>query len=77
MRVIPSERIVSPLAGIVLRRCIHPPLELLGLPWVNLAVVRRSHSFLYEESLPIDRVTAWEFIRSGMWTPPAPGSGTP
>jgi integrase len=46
----PSERIVTPLLpDNVLRRCIHPRLEPLGLDWVNFAVLRRSHSTLHED----------------------------
>jgi hypothetical protein len=33
----------------VLRRCIHPRLEPLGLDWINFAVLRRSHSTLHED----------------------------
>ena len=45
----PSERIVTPLLpGNVLRRCIHPRLEPLGLDWINFAVLRRSHSTLHQ-----------------------------
>jgi integrase len=48
--VFPSERIVTPLLpDNVLRRCIHPRLEPLGLDWINFAVLRRSHSTLHEE----------------------------
>ena len=48
--VFPSERIVTPLQpGNVLRRCIHPRLDPLGLDWVNFAVLRRSHSTLHED----------------------------
>jgi len=48
--VFPNERIVSPvLPDNVLRRCIHPRLEPLGLDWINFAVLRRSHSTLHEE----------------------------
>ena len=48
--VFPSEGMVTPLVpGNVLRRCIHPRLEPLGLDWVNFAVLRRSHSTLHEE----------------------------
>ncbi len=48
--VFPNERIVKPLLpDNVLRRCIYPRLEPLGLDWVNFAVLRRSHSTLHEE----------------------------
>jgi integrase len=48
--VFPSERIVKPLLpDNVLRRCIYPRLEPLGLDWVNFAVLRRSHSTLHED----------------------------
>jgi integrase len=48
--VFPSERIVTPLLpDNVLRRCIHPCLEPLGLDWINFAALRRSHSTLDEE----------------------------
>ena len=48
--VFPSERIVTPLLpDNVLRRCIHPRLEPLGLDWINFAVLRRSHSTLHQE----------------------------
>jgi integrase len=48
--VFPSEQIVTPLLpDNVLRRCIHPRLELLGLEWINFAVLRRSHSTLHQE----------------------------
>jgi integrase len=48
--VFPSERIVTPLLpDNVLRRCIHPRLEPLGLDWINFAVLRRSHSTLHED----------------------------
>jgi integrase len=48
--VFPSERIVTPLLpDNVLRRCIHPRLQPLGLGWINFAVLRRSHSTLHEE----------------------------
>jgi integrase len=48
--VFPSERIVTPLLpDNVLRRCIHPRLELVGLDWINFAVLRRSHSTLHQE----------------------------
>jgi len=48
--VFPSEGMVTPLVpGNVLRRCIHPRLEPLGLEWINFAVLRRSHSTLHEE----------------------------
>lgn len=48
--VFPSEEIVTPLLpGNVLRRCVHPRLEPLGLGWINFAVLRRSHSTLHEE----------------------------
>jgi len=48
--VFPSERIATPLMpDNVLRRCIHPRLEPLGLDWINFAVLRRSHSTLHEE----------------------------
>jgi site-specific recombinase XerC len=48
--VFPSERIVTPLLpGNVLRRCIHPRLEPLGLDWINFAVLRRSHSTLHQD----------------------------
>jgi site-specific recombinase XerC len=48
--VFPSERMVTPLLpGNVLRRCIHPRLEPLGLDWINFAVLRRSHSTLHQE----------------------------
>jgi len=44
------ERIVNPLLpGNVLRRCIHPRLEPLGLDWINFAVLRRSYSTLHQE----------------------------
>jgi integrase len=47
--VFPGEQIVTPLLpGNVLRRCIHPRLEPLGLGWINFAVLRRSHSTLHE-----------------------------
>jgi integrase len=46
----PSERILTPLLpDNVLRRCIHPRLEPLGLDWINFAVLRRSHSTLHKE----------------------------
>ena len=46
----PSERIITPLLpGNVLRRCIRPRLEPLGLDWINFAVLRRSHSTLHQE----------------------------
>ena len=46
----PSERIVTPLLpDNVLRRCIHPRLEMAGLDWINFAVLRRSHSTLHQE----------------------------
>src|SRR5450755_2224649 len=48
--VFPSERIVKPLLpDNVLRRCIHPRLQPLGLDWINFAVLRRSHSTLHQE----------------------------
>jgi site-specific recombinase XerC len=48
--VFPSERIVNPLLpDNVLRRCVHPRLEPLGLDWINFAVLRRSHSTLHQE----------------------------
>jgi site-specific recombinase XerC len=48
--VFPSERMVTPLLpDNVLRRCIHPRLEPLGLDWVNFAVLRRSHSTLHQD----------------------------
>lgn len=48
--IFPSERIVKPLLpDNVLRRCIHPRLEPLGLDWINFAVLRRSHSTLHQE----------------------------
>ncbi|MGO9259789.1 MAG: hypothetical protein ACLQU1_26270 [Bryobacteraceae bacterium] len=48
--VFPSERIVTPLLpDNVLRRCIHPRLQPLGLDWINFAVLRRSHSTLHQE----------------------------
>jgi site-specific recombinase XerC len=48
--VFPSERIVTPLLpDNVLRRCLHPRLEPLGLDWINFAVLRRSHSTLHPE----------------------------
>jgi site-specific recombinase XerC len=48
--VFPSERIMTPLLpDNVLRRCIHPRLEPLGLDWINFAVLRRSHSTLHED----------------------------
>ena len=48
--VFPSERIVTPLLpDNVLRRCIHPRLEPLGLDWINFAILRRSHSTLHQE----------------------------
>lgn len=48
--VFPSERIVTPLLpDNVLRRCIYPRLEPLGLGWMNFAVLRRSHSTLHQE----------------------------
>jgi integrase len=48
--VFPSERIVTPLLpDNVLRRCIHPRLEPVGLDWINFAVLRRSHSTLHQE----------------------------
>ena len=48
--VFPSERIVKPLLpDNVLRRCIHPRLEPLGLDWINFAVLRRSHSTLHQD----------------------------
>jgi len=48
--VFPSERMVTPLLpDNVLRRCIHPRLEPLGLDWINFAVLRRSHSTLHED----------------------------
>jgi len=47
--IFPSERIVTPLLpDNVLRRCIHPRLEPLGLDWINFAVRRRSHATLHE-----------------------------
>jgi len=48
--VFPSERIAAPLRpDNVLRRCIGPRLEPLGLDWINFAVLRRSHSTLHQE----------------------------
>ena len=48
--VFPSERMVTPLLpDNVLRRCVHPRLEALGLDWINFAVLRRSHSTLHED----------------------------
>ena len=48
--IFPSERMVTPLRpDSVLRRCIHPRLEPLGLDWINFAVLRRSHSTLHED----------------------------
>jgi len=48
--IFPSEQIVTPLLpGNVLRRCIYPRLEPLGLDWINFAVLRRSHSTLHQE----------------------------
>jgi site-specific recombinase XerC len=48
--VFPSEQIVTPLLpDNVLRRCIHPRSEPLGLDWINFAVLRRSHSTLHED----------------------------
>jgi integrase len=48
--VFPSERIATALLpDNVLRRCIHPRLEPLGLDWINFAVLRRSHSTLHED----------------------------
>jgi integrase len=48
--VFPSERMVTPLLpDNVLRRCIYPRLEPLGLDWINFAVLRRSHSTLHQE----------------------------
>jgi integrase len=48
--VFPSERIATPLLpDNVLRRCLYPRLEPLGLEWINFAVLRRSHSTLQEE----------------------------
>ncbi len=48
--IFPSERIVMPLLpDNVLRRCIHPRLEMVGLDWINFAVLRRSHSTLHQE----------------------------
>src|ERR1022692_4002795 len=48
--VFPSERVITPLLpDNVLRRCIYPRLEPLGLDWVNFAVLRRSHSTLHQE----------------------------
>ena len=48
--VFPSERIVTPLQpGNVLRRCVGPRLEPLGLGWINFAVLRRSHSTLHQD----------------------------
>jgi len=48
--VFSSERIVKPLRpDNVLRRCIHPRLNPLGLGWINFAVLRRSHSTLHQE----------------------------
>ena len=48
--VFPGERMINPLVpGNVLRRCIHPRLEPLGLDWINFAVLRRSHSTLHQD----------------------------
>jgi len=48
--VFPSEQTTTPLLpDNVLRRCIYPRLEPLGLDWINFAVLRRSHSTLHEE----------------------------
>lgn len=48
--VFPSERIATPLLpDSVLRRCIQPRLEPLGLVWINFAVLRRTHSTLHQE----------------------------
>ena len=33
----------------VLRRCMRPRLEPLGLDWITFAVLRRSHSTLHED----------------------------
>ena len=57
--VFPSERMVTPLLpDNVLRRCIHPRLEPLGLGWVNFAVLRRSHSTLHEDRGTTPKVIA-------------------
>jgi site-specific recombinase XerC len=57
--VFPSERIVTPLLpDNVLRRCIHPRLEPLGLDWINFAVLRRSHSTLHQERGTDSRIIA-------------------
>lgn len=46
----PCERIDRPLLpDNVLRRCVYPRLESLGLDWINFAVLRRSHSTLHKE----------------------------
>jgi integrase len=46
----PSEKIVKPLLpDNILRRCVYPRLEPLGLDWINFAVLRRSHSTLHKE----------------------------
>lgn len=48
--IFPSERIDRPLLpDNVLRRCVYPRLEPLGLDWINFAVLRRSHSTLHKE----------------------------
>jgi integrase len=48
--VFPSERIVNPLLpDNVLRRCIRPRLQPLGLDWITFAVLRRSHSRLHQD----------------------------
>lgn len=48
--IFPSERITTPLLpDNVLRRCIHPRLEPVGLGWMNFRVLRRTHSTLHHE----------------------------
>ncbi len=48
--VFPSERIVAPLLlDNLLRPCIYPWLEPLGLDWINFAALRRSHSTLHKK----------------------------
>ena len=48
--IFPSEAIVTPvLPDNVLRRCIQPRLEPLGLDWITFAVLRRSHSTLHQD----------------------------
>jgi integrase len=48
--IFPSEAIVTALLpDNVLRRCIQPRLEPLGLDWITFAVLRRSHSTLHQD----------------------------